>query len=400
MKVAYLDCFSGVAGDMFLGALLDAGLDDGALREVLAGLPLGGYALRAERGMRGAISGTQVIIEVREPQPARHLADILGLLDRSSLPHRVRERAAAAFRRLAAAEGEVHGMPPDKVHFHEVGAVDSIVDIVGVFAAVDLHGIERFATSPLRMGRGTVRGAHGLLPVPAPATATLARGLPVELTDIEAELTTPTGALLVSSLVGDLPGSPAMRLASVGVGLGAREIPGRPNIFRILIGDADGTVEGEWRRGEVAVLETTVDDMTPELLAHLPQRLIAAGALDCTLEPVLLKKGRPGHRIVVLARLEGAEALAGVLLRESTTLGVRLRREERIEISRGIVEVATPSGAIRVKVARRPDGTLRAHPEYEDCLRVAEAAGRPLLDVTAEALEAWSLAGRPEGVET
>ena len=401
MRVAYFDCSAGVAGDMLLGALLDAGLPLERLRESLCALPLEGYVLRAERSSRSGVSGTHAVVDVQQPQTARHLRDLLALLDRSTLPSRVRDRAAAAFRRLAAAEAQVHSMPVEKVHFHEVGAVDSIVDIVGVLAGVELLGIERFHTSALALGRGRVQTAHGSLPVPAPATAILAQGLPVAIPEADGELTTPTGALLIALLAGSGEPPPAFRLDATGVGLGTRDTPGWPNVCRLFLGEADAprSEDGVARR-PVAVLETTVDDMTPEWLGPLPERLLAAGALDCTLEPVMLKKGRPGHRVVVIARPERADELAALLFRETTTLGIRMRLEERLELSRGLVEVQTSLGPVRMKVSRLPGGDLRAHPEYEDCRRLAERTGRPLIEVVEAAREGWVAAGRPLGQRT
>lgn len=401
MRIAYLDCSNGVAGDMFLGALLDAGLSLDRLRDALAAVPLAGYTLRAERARRGGIAGTRVVVEAEARQPARRLPDLLEIIDRSSLPAPVRGLAAAAFRRLAEAEGEVHGVPVSEVHFHEVGAVDSIVDIVGVLAGVDLLGIERFHASPLHLGRGSVSTAHGVLPVPAPATAALVKGFPVTIAEDDGEFTTPTGALLVSVLAGSGGAPPAFRLDTVGVGLGTRETPGRPNIFRVLLGEAEISRElAGVARGSVAVLETTVDDMTPEWLAPLPERLLSLGALECTLEPVMLKKGRPGHRITVVSRPEKAGLLAEAVFRETSTLGIRLRQEERFELARGLVAISTPFGEVRVKVARLPDGSLRAHPEFEDCRRLAEATGRPLREIAEEAHAGWVRAGRPLGTDT
>ena len=400
MKIAYLDCTNGVAGDMFLGALIDAGLPLEKLKAALATLPLAGYTLRTERARRGGIAGTHVIVDVEAAQPARHLSDLLEIVDRSTLPPVVRAKASAAFRRLAEAEGAVHGESPESVHFHEVGAVDSLVDIIGALAGVHLLGIEKCFASPLHLGRGTVSTAHGVLPVPAPATAALAKGLAVVVNASEGEFTTPTGALLVATLAGSDETPPPFRLEATGTGLGTRETPGRPNIFRVLLGEATPAEARGAARRPVVVLETTVDDMTPEWLAPLPERLLAIGALDCTLEPVLLKKGRPGHRIVVIARPEKSGDLAEALFRETSTLGVRIRTEERLELPRGLVAVSTRFGAIRVKVARLPDGSTRAHPEFEDCRRAAEAAGATAAEVADEARARWVEAGRPLGSDT
>ncbi|HUS58280.1 MAG TPA: nickel pincer cofactor biosynthesis protein LarC [Planctomycetota bacterium] len=395
IKIAYFDCFSGASGDMILGALVDAGLRVDDLRAELARLPLTGYSLSAEKVSRAGIAATKVNVIVEHHHDhghghhGRHLPEILELIGGSSLPERVKRDASAVFERLAAAEGEVHGKPPDEIHFHEVGAVDSIVDIVGVAAGLHLLGVEHVYSSAIRTGTGTVKCAHGELPVPAPATARLIRGLPVVQTEIEAELTTPSGAAILATLAQAFGPMPACTIDAVGYGAGTREIAGRPNVLRVFIAQmAAGVFEADI----VEVVEANLDDMSPEFFGGIFERLFAAGALDVSVIPVLMKKGRPGFLLSVIAPAGGAAGVEQILFRETTTFGVRIFEARRKKLAREHREVQTPFGSVRLKIGTLAGKIVRAKPEHDDCVRLAEAANAAFIDVHDAALKAfWSL---------
>lgn len=400
-RVAYLDCASGASGDMLLGALVDLGLPLEALRGELARLPLGGYRLEARRVVRAGLAATKVDVILEDP-PGHHahghghehgpehghhgLAEILDLIDRSTLEPRIRERAQALFRRLGEAEARVHGTPVEAVHFHEVGAVDSIVDVVGATVGLAWLGVDRFAASPLNVGSGTVTIAHGTYPVPPPATTRLLEGVPAYGAG-DGELLTPTGALLVTGHATAYGPLPAMTIEGTGHGAGGRDTPGRPNVLRLIVGrEAERSEPGA---GAVLVLETAVDDMPPQLCGPLVERLLAAGALDVYLTPVQMKKGRPGLLVTVLAEPSRREAAEEVLFAETTTLGLRWQAWERTVLEREQVSVDTPYGTVRVKVGRRGARVYNAHPEFEDCRAAAEERGVPVKEVLAAAQAAW-----------
>ncbi len=396
MRLAYLDCSSGVSGDMFLGACLDAGLGAGALLGELTKLPLGAYEFKPERVRRAGLAGTQVEITAPGHQPHRHLAPIEQMIESSSLSAGVKERSRRIFRRLGEAEARLHDQPIEKVHFHEVGAVDAILDIVGACVALELLGIEELRASPLNVGSGRVTAAHGSLPVPAPATAELLRGVPVYSSAVEAELVTPTGAAIVSTLASRFGPLPPMRVDRIGYGAGARDLPGHPNLLRILIGEPIANTEHRIPNpgGDVvAVIETSVDDMSPEVYGYLVERALAAGALDITCSPVEMKKNRPGLEIRLLAKPEQAEVLADLVFAETTTLGLRILTAERRVLERESVTVTTPYGDIRVKVGRRNGQVLNAAPEYEDCRKAAMEHGVPLKEVMQAAQAAFRRIG-------
>jgi hypothetical protein len=384
-RLAYLDCSNGAAGDMVLGAVVDLGLPVEALREALAGLRLPGYRIESHRVTRCGLAATKVeVVDEGGAKPHRHLRQILALLDESSLDAGHRERAAALFRRLAEAEAEVHGSSPEKVHFHEVGAVDSIVDVVGGVVALAWLGVSRFVASPLNLGTGSVTMSHGTFPVPPPATARLVTGVPVYGAG-EGELLTPTGALLVTAHASAYGPLPAMRIERIGHGAGGRESKERPNVLRILV----GTDAGEGEADRVLVLETEIDDMPPQLLGPLLDRLLAGGALDAFFTPVQMKKGRPGVLVSVVAPPDRREALVELLFRETTTLGVRHQEWGRTALERETKVVATAYGEVRVKLGRRGGTVYNAWPEFEDCRQAAEARGVAVKEVLAAALAAW-----------
>jgi uncharacterized protein (TIGR00299 family) protein len=386
VKHAHFDCISGIAGDMTLAALVSAGWPADELRALPARLGLEGVTIEVRAVRRGPFAATHVNVHAPARQPHRHLADIHAILDRAGLAVPVREQAKQVFRRLAEAEAEVHGSTVERVHFHEVGAVDAIVDIAGSLTGLAALGVTHVSASALPLGRGTVESQHGRIPVPAPATAFLLRGAPVVGGPVEGELVTPTGAALLATLVGEWGDPPAMRLEAVGTGAGTREFPTHPNVVRILIGERDVVVPGDRM---VAVLETAVDDENPQLLAATIARLLAEGALDAMVAPVTMKKGRSGQWLVVICERADASRLAAIVLRDTSTLGVRIRDERRIELPRRVLEVETGFGPVQVKVATLPDGSERAMPEFESVLEVAERSAASPRAVAAAAVQAF-----------
>ncbi len=398
-RLVYFDCANGASGDMLLGALVDLGLPLEELRAELLKLPLRPYRIESRRVHRSGLHATKVDVIV-EPDGGGHghghghthdaaaphvgLREILALLEASTLDPVVKERSARLFHRLAEVEGAMHGLPPEQVHFHEVGAVDSIVDVVGGVVGLLWLRADGFAASPLNVGTGTVTMSHGTFPVPAPATARLVQGVPVYGAG-EGELLTPTGALLVTGHATSYGPLPLFRPEAIGHGAGSRDTPGRPNVLRLIVGEADGAAESE----RVLVLETEVDDTPPQILGVLVDRLLGAGALDVYYTPVQMKKGRPGVLITVLGPPARREALEEILFSETTTLGVRRQEWERTVLERESVPVVTAYGEVRVKVGRRGGRVYNAQPELDDCQRVAETSRVPVKEVWAAALTAW-----------
>ena len=383
MRICYLDAFSGISGDMLVGALADAGA--GALCDGLAALGMG-TSYRFEKTLRGGIAATRFHVEGGEGHGHRHLSQILDLIGKAALPERAKQNAAAVFQRLAEVEARVHQVPIERVHFHEVGAVDSISDIVGACLGFELLGIDEIRCSPLNLGSGTVETAHGVLPVPAPATAALVEGKPVYARGPAVELTTPTGAAIATTLAASFGPLPPMRISATGYGAGARDFPGQANLLRVLIGEASGSSEAT----TVSVLEANIDDSSPEVLGYAMERLLDAGALEVTLSPIFMKKNRPGTLLRAIARPEDQERLAALLFAETTTLGLRIYPAERRVQARRTVEVRTPHGTVRVKVSE--EGNFA--PEYEDCRRLALAAGVPLKQILAAANYAYMAQSR------
>jgi uncharacterized protein (TIGR00299 family) protein len=375
---------------MLLGALLDLGLPLETLRAELHKLPLGAYRLESRRVSRCGLLATQVDVVTDEggERPRRGLGEILGMLDRSALEAEHRERAASLFRRLAEAEAAVHGVGAEQVHFHEVGAVDSIVDVVGSVVGLAWLRAERFYASPLNLGAGAVTMSHGTFAVPPPATARLVQGVPVYGSG-EGELLTPTGALLVTSYATAYGPVPALVPEAVGYGAGARETPGRPNVLRLIVGKDADLPAGD----RVLVLEAELDDMSPQLCGPLLDRLLAAGALDVYFTAVQMKKGRPGILVTVLCDAGRREALEEILFSETTTLGVRRQEWERSVLSRQTETVETPYGSIGVKVGRRGARVYNAQPEFDDCQRAAARCRVPVKEVWAAALAAYRAKG-------
>ncbi len=380
MRICYLDAFSGISGDMAVGALLDAGADAGALVGALRSLATGAE-YRIEKTRRGGIAATKFRVQTTEPQRHRHLPQILRLIETAALPEGVRRAAAAVFERLGAVEAAVHGVPIEKVHFHEVGAADSIADIVGACVGLDLLGVREVYCSAVNVGGGTVETEHGTLPVPAPATAALLKGKPVYSRGPQKELTTPTGAAIAAALARDFGPLPPMRVAAIGYGAGEQDFPEQANVLRVLVGETTGAAEA----AAVDILEANLDDATPELLGFAMERLLEAGALDVSFSPLVMKKNRPGVLLRVIARPEDREALAGLILRETTSFGVRFLAAERRLAARRFVEVDTAYGRVRVKVS----DTGQFAPEYEDCRKLAIETGAPLQRIVTEATCAY-----------
>jgi uncharacterized protein (TIGR00299 family) protein len=399
MRIAYFDCSSGISGDMVLGALVDAGCELPRMEAELRKLPVSGWTISAEKVQRGALAATQVCVATSEHHPHRGLSKILEWIAGAGLAPRVAERASAIFRKLGEAEARVHNAPIEKVHFHEVGAVDAIVDIVGAAVGFELLGLEGFACSPLNVGGGRVDTAHGNLPVPAPATVELLRGAPSYSTGIERELVTPTGAAIVSTLAAEFGPQPVMVTQAVGYGAGGADLKEQPNVLRLFVGEAAARADAtKWGHAcdTVTVIEANMDDMNPQIYGYFVDRALAAGALDVFAAPVLMKKNRPGQLLTVLCEPSAADQLVDLIFRETTTIGVRSYTTRRRTLERECVPVETCLGTIRVKVSRRNGTILNAAPEYDDCQRIALERNVPLKRVLTEAaLEFERRYGKP-----
>ena len=380
--IAWWHCFSGISGDMALGSLLDAGADVGEVRRLLSGLPFSGWDLQPEAVLRGGVAATHAAVHATEAGVVRTHAHITGLINEARLPLRVRDRALAAFEALATVEGRLHRRPPAQVHFHELGGIDAIVDIVGTCAALEVLGVDEVQASPVATGTGMIRTAHGALPNPAPAVVALLQGAPTYGRDLPVELTTPTGAALLASLCRHWGPMPPMQVRAAGYGAGSREIEGLPNITQVVIGEAASeamdplTVTGQ----PVVLLEANVDDATGEVLAHTVAALLEAGAHDAWITPIVGKKGRPAHVVSVLADPVLVGQLVDVLTAETGTLGVRGQQLTRWPASRWMEEVEVEGYPVRVKVS---PGRVKA--EYDDAARVARRLGWPLRDVARRA---------------
>jgi uncharacterized protein (TIGR00299 family) protein len=386
MTVAYFDCFSGISGNMVLGALLDAGLESARLESELARLGLEGYQLVVEQVWRQGLKGTWVQVKVAEQGVQRHLHDIEAIIEESDLPAAVKSQSLAVFRRLAEAEARVHGVPIEEIHFHEVGALDAIVDVVGSVVGLWLLGVVHVFASHVHIGRGTVVSQHGVLPVPAPATAELLRGVPLYGRDVDAELVTPTGAAILTALAEGYGAAPPMRVDQIGYGAGSRELP-HPNLLRISLGSTVDEWDG-YEQDVVTLVETNIDDMNPQLYEHVWERLLVVGALDVFLTPVQMKRNRPGTLLSVLLTEDKLGDALDVLFAETTTIGVRTSPWHRWKLAREKLVVQTPYGPIEVKVSRRGGQPMTISPEYRDCKSAADRHGVPLKAVQAAALEA------------
>jgi uncharacterized protein (TIGR00299 family) protein len=402
-RVLYFDCFSGASGDMVLGALLDAGLPLEELRRALGSLAIDGASVSAARVLRAGVSATKFIVEDKtagghshshdhghdhghaHEHAHRSLADINKLIERSALSAKAQARAKALFQRLGEAEAAIHQIPVEKIHLHEVGALDSIIDIVGSVFALEWFAADRIVSSPLNVGGGMVNSAHGLFPVPAPATVKLLAGVPVYSSGVQSELVTPTGALLVTGYATSFGPTPAMTVDRVGYGAGDRDLPSTPNVLRVLIGESSDQASTE----RIVVLECEIDDMNPQIFGPVMDQLYAAGALEVYFASVQMKKNRPGTLLTILARPEQREAFTSIVFRETTTIGVRYHEVTRERLEREIVAIQTPIGSVRFKIARLGGAIMNAAPEFDDCLRIAAERGLPVKDVQAIATKAY-----------
>jgi len=415
VKVLYFDCFSGASGDMIVGALVDAGVPLEDIRRALGSLSIGDEAVWVERVTRAGMGATKFCVRGEDvpdgdthehvhdhahdhdhpshsassDAPSHHshrtLGEIYQLIDGSRLSANGRERAKSLFARLAEVEGAIHGTPADTVHLHEVGALDSIVDIVSAVCALEAIGADRIVSSPLNVGSGTIRSAHGLYPVPAPATMRLLEGVPIYAGPQRAEMVTPTGALLVTGYATEFGSIPPMRVTKIGYGAGTRDCHDTPNVLRVLIGESDSTAPSP----SVVVIEAEIDDMNPQIFGVVMDRLLAEGALDVFYTPIQMKKNRPGTLLSVIAVPSARDRLTSTIFRETTTIGVRYREMTRECLDRETTTVVTPFGQVRFKVARRSGEILNVSPEFDDCVRLAGEAGRSVKDVQAAAMKAW-----------
>lgn len=375
MRFAYFDCFSGISGDMILGALMDLGVPQDVIETQVRKLPLHGFHLEARTEQRMGVHGKRVEVIVDDAHPvARSYRDIRSLIKESGLSEQVKGRSLEVFAKLADVEAHIHGRPKDEVHFHEIGGVDTIVDVVGVFVGIEWLGIETVAASELPVGAGFVTCAHGTLPVPAPATVALLKGVPVYGTGIPHELVTPTGAAIITSLARSFGPMPKMLLGNTGYGVGTRELDQRPNLLRIVLGDVKPALETD----SVTVVETNIDDMNPEIFGYVMERLFEDGALDVVWIPVFMKKNRPGTMIKVICGNDDRDRVARRILSETTATGVRYYETGRTKLSRKVRDVATSLGDVQVKEIVDPSGRVFSVPEYEACKRIALEKKIPL----------------------
>jgi uncharacterized protein (TIGR00299 family) protein len=388
-RLAYFDCFSGISGDMVLGALVDAGVDLRAIESELRKLGLEGWTISSEKVKRGQIFATHATVATTEAHHHRGLTIILDRIEKAQLAPRAAERARRIFTRLAESEAKIHNLPIEQVHFHEVGAVDSIVDIVGAAIGFELLGIGEFACSPLDVGAGQVKTAHGLLPVPAPATADLLKGAPIYSSGIQKELITPTGAAIATTLSTRYTKIPEMTLQAIGYGAGSADFPEKANVMRLLIGELESTDTAQHQHGSadapVTVIEANIDDMSPQIYGYFVGRALACGALDVFSASVAMKKNRPGLLVTILCDAASVTTLTNLLFSETTTIGVRMHEVRRRTLARELVDVETGFGTVRMKVSRLCGSVLNATPEYDDCRRIAAEKGIPLKQVIAAA---------------
>lgn len=378
MKRAYFDCLSGISGDMCLGALLDLGLPRDALEARLGTLPLKGYHIDVRREKRMGIAARRFVVLLdKEQKAARGLNEVVEIIEKGDFSGAVKEKSVEVFHHLAGAEGAVHGVPPEEVHFHELGAVDSIIDIVGTVYGIEALGISDIFVSKIPLGSGFTKSSHGLLPVPAPATLKLLAGVPVFDSGLSGELVTPTGAALVKAYAQSFGHLPPMELEGTGYGAGEKELPDRPNVLRILLGEE--ALQGDQEM--VVLLETNLDDAQPECLGYLMERLFESGALDVVFCPVQMKKNRPGVQVQVMAGPGDTDPLMEILFRESSALGVRFGYTQRKVLKRASLEVDSPWGRIKVKKVVQQDGSSLFLPEYEECKKIALESGLPLREI-------------------
>jgi uncharacterized protein (TIGR00299 family) protein len=387
MKIAYFDCISGASGDMILGALIDAGLSFEHLQSGLALLGLDGYQLEHHPVVKNGFKATKLDVMVNDFITERHIADILAVVENSQLSQEIKARSTALFTRLAEVEAGIHGTSLEHVHLHELGGMDTMIDVVGAFLGMQMLGIEKVYASPLPLGRGFVRGSHGQIPLPSPATVALLKGVPVVGSEIDKELVTPTGAAILTALVDSFGPIPSMTLTSVGYGAGGRDLP-IPNLIRLLLGETShpGTFQCE----TLVTLETNIDDLNPQVYDYLMENLFQNGALDITLNPIQMKKNRPAVQLWVLCPPSLSTELEKIIFRETSTLGIRRNLVERHALPRSFQRVETLYGSVQVKLAHLGEGETRPVPEYDDCRRLAKEKGVALREVYQAALDALS----------
>ncbi len=384
MKIAYFDCFSGVSGDMILGTLIDAGLDLEELESELGKLKVSGYKLKAERVIRKGISGTKFSVDLIEQNAGRRLKDIVEIVDQSDLDDDIKELSKEIFVELATIEAKIHNKNVEDIYFHEVGGLDSIIDVIGSLIGIKKLGIETTYSSKIHVGTGFLECQHGVLPVPAPATIAMLKGIPIYSKGIEAELTTPTGAAILKTVTKGFGLMPEMKVEKVGYGAGSRELE-IPNLLRIYIGE---TSDEKYEEDEVILIETNIDNMNPELLAYASEVLLKQGVLDVFMTPIFMKKNRPGTMLSVLTTQNRLDETLSTIFTEITTLGVRIHRLERKKLSRKVISVKTRFGDIEVKIGKIGGQIKNISPEYENCKEIAVKQGIPLKDVYDEAKEA------------
>ena len=392
MTTLHFECFSGISGDMILGSLLDLGLSLEDLRAELEKLNVKNFSVSARKVVKAGVSATKFDVEMGEEHSHRHLSHIVKIIDGSDLPASVKEHSVAIFRRLAEAEAKVHGTAVEKVHFHEVGAIDAIVDVVGACIGVELLGIKEIYCSPLNVGSGFVDCAHGTMPVPAPATAELLRNIPIYSNQVSGELVTPTGAAIVSTLAKGFGPMPAFRIRGIGYGAGSKDFKGTANVLRAVLCEfveAGGLRSNGTAADRVAVLEASIDDMNPQICGHLLEKLLSAGALDVFTSPVQMKKNRPGLLLTVLAPMELADVLVSQIFEETTTIGIRYHETERRVLEREVEVMEGDFGNIRVKVSRLNGRIVNFAPEYDDCHRAAMTHGVPYKWVQSQVVQAF-----------
>jgi uncharacterized protein (TIGR00299 family) protein len=381
MKSAYLDAFSGLSGDMIVGAILDCGVDFAELERAISRVAIKGYRLSTRRKVASGISALKFDVEVTEPQPERHFGEIRAMIVSSSLTNTVKRRAIAIFEVLANAEAKIHNTTPDHVHFHEVGAVDSIIDIIATAWGLEQLGVTDIIVSPLPMGRGFARSQHGVIPVPAPATAELLKGFAIKLNDGVAEMVTPTGAAVIRALArsSELPLN--FEIEKIGYGAGTRELEDRPNVLRMMLGNERANLDSD----EMIEISANIDDLNPQIYDHVMEKLFAAGARDVTLTPTIMKKGRPAITLSVLAEPASRNAIAEIIFTETTTIGLRSHQVTRLKLTRETKEVETQWGKVRVKLSGPKGAPITITPEYEDCRVIASTHAVPLRAVIDEA---------------
>ncbi len=385
MRIAYFDCFCGISGDMILGALLDLGFKLEDLRSILGQLNISGFDLQERSVKRGGITGRKIDINIsQKSQPLRNLTHIRQIIEQSSLSNTIKNTSCHIFNRLAKAEARIHGLTIEKVHFHEIGALDTIIDVVGAVAGLNLLKIDKVSVSAINVGSGTVNTQHGMLPVPAPAALELLKGLNIYSDGTDCELATPTGAAIISSLAENYSSYPKMRVNAIGYGAGNRQIKNIPNLLRITIGDTHCNYPSE----QISILEADIDDMNPEYYGWIMKKAFEAGAVDVCMIPIYIKNNRPATRINILSLPEDAQNLAGLLLSETTSLGVRIFTTERIKLERKIRPVQTLFGQVNVKIALLDGKIKNIAPEYRDCIRLADTTKRPLKEIYQAALTA------------